>query len=84
MSKLGNKKNSKDAKQKQMAQQLAALAKKNEKKKTGKQSIGLVLKIQETMLLTGAFEGNDASECFFDIEHTIEFLLRERRMNQWM
>ena len=29
MSKLGNKKNSKDAKQKQMAQQLAALAKKN-------------------------------------------------------
>lgn len=36
MSKLGNKKNSKDAKQKQMAQQLAALAKKNEKKKTGK------------------------------------------------
>jgi len=36
------------------------------------------------MLLTGAFEGNDASECFFDIEHTIEFLLRERRMNQWM
>ena len=36
MSKLGNKKTSKDAKQKQMAQQLAALAKKNEKKKTGK------------------------------------------------
>ena len=36
MSKRGNKKNTKDAKQKQMAQQLAALARKNDKKKSGK------------------------------------------------
>ena len=36
MSILGNKKNTKDAKQKQMAQQLAALARKNDKKKSGK------------------------------------------------
>ena len=36
MSKLGNKKNTKDAKQKQMAQQLAALSRKNDKTKSGK------------------------------------------------